>query len=215
MRSISIVALTVVAVALSVTSIAYDRFPGDLAIADGLQGFRPEIWAKTMVVISAIGGALPMALLSLGFIALFWVRRCRAACITVAAGGLATISIPFLKLLIDRPRPSGDLIDVQQTFSGLSFPSGHALTAMVLFGLLFYLAPHIASRKRSVFLLRTVFASMILLMGLSRVYLGAHWPSDVLGGFVFGVLIVLLLVSLHQRLIYVPPLWVPGIKSQS
>ena len=68
---------------------------------------------------------------------------------------------------------------------------------MILFGLVYYLAPIMVPWKRAVRLLRLSSFMLILLIGISRVYLGAHWPSDVLGGFLVGGIMLTLLIHLH------------------
>lgn len=100
--------------------------------------------------------------------------------IAVAANGLCGI----LKLYIHRTRP--DTIYVtHMRFKSYSFPSGHSFGSLVLYGLLIYLAfihlPLAAALVCAVFGTLLIFA-----IGLSRVYLGAHFPSDVLGGWILG-----------------------------
>ena len=189
----------IVAVALSFGAAAWDYFAGDLFLALAVQDIRFSQWHSVMEVVSSIVKALPMAIgAAIVFCWLVWKRK-RSEYLTV---GIALISLglnPLLKLLIERPRPTEDLVSVLGHYSGLSFPSGHAFTSMLMFGLLFYLAPLILKWQRAIYLTRTACLAMIILTGISRVYLGAHWPSDVLGGFLFGGIVLTLLISLHQR----------------
>ena len=189
----------IVAAALSFGAAAWDYFAGDLILALAVQDIRFSQWHGTMEVVSSVGKAMPMAVgAATVFCWLLWKRK-KSEYLTV---GLALIALglnPLLKLLIERPRPTEDLVSVFGHFSGLSFPSGHAFTSMLMFGLLFYLAPLILKWQRAVYLTRIACLAMILLTGISRVYLGAHWPSDVLGGFLFGGIVLTLVISLHQR----------------
>ncbi|MBI2855948.1 MAG: phosphatase PAP2 family protein, partial [Chloroflexi bacterium] len=139
----------------------------------------------------------PMIVMAVCFVLWFLWRRQKAECLVASAALLSLGINPVLKVLIERPRPAEDLIRVWQDNTGLGFPSGHAFTAVVLFGLAFYLAPALVPGRWAIALLRTLSASMILLIGLSRVYLGAHWPSVVLGGFVYGAIVLTLLVLFH------------------
>jgi len=100
----------------------------------------------------------------------------------------------LIKLLVVRERPSGGLIEA----AGFSFPSGHALIATLLFLVLIYLfKDEIKDRVvRNIFI--SVSVVLILLIGLSRLYLGVHWFSDVLAGFAFGIFWVYLGLVLRK-----------------
>ena len=85
-----------------------------------------------------------------------------------------------LKLVFQRPRPVGFRL-VEE--SGYSFPSGHSMVAMAFFGLIIYLVWRYERDRRQRLLLSAAFAFLIIMIGLSRIYLGVHYASDVLGGF--------------------------------
>ena len=97
-------------------------------------------------------------------------------------GGGAVIEI-LLKSLVHRTRPIGALVDA----SRYSFPSGHALKAVLFFSLLIYLFLRNFKRDLSRYAFVFTCAVLILLIGFSRVYLHVHWVSDVIGGFLFGL----------------------------
>lgn len=189
----------IVAVALSFGAAAWDYFAGDLFLALAVQDIRFSQWHGVMEVVSSIVRVLPMAIgAAIVFCWLVWKRK-RSEYLTVGITLICLGLNPLLKLLIERPRPTEDLVSVLGHYSGLSFPSGHAFTSMLMFGLLFYLAPLILKWQRAIYMTRTACLAMIILTGISRVYLGAHWPSDVLGGFLFGGIVLTLVISLHQR----------------
>lgn len=101
----------------------------------------------------------------------------------------------LLKIVIRRPRPVGyRLIEV----SGLSFPSGHSATSLAFYGFIIFLILKYCKNRNikiiSVFLL----SILILLIGISRIYLGVHYASDVLGGFLFASIYLILYVKLFK-----------------
>jgi undecaprenyl-diphosphatase len=80
-----------------------------------------------------------------------------------------------------------------------SFPSGHVTSYMALFGFLFYLIYALMRPSLLRSALGAVFGALIGLVGLSRVYLGAHWASDVLGGYCFGFFWLALTIYFYRR----------------
>ncbi|MEU4489524.1 phosphatase PAP2 family protein [Streptomyces purpurascens] len=110
---------------------------------------------------------------------------------------LGTLLQQALKAAVDRPRPVWP--DPVDSAHYSAYPSGHAMTATVVCGLfLWLLHRHGVSRAvwRSAL---TVAVVSVIGVGLTRVWLGVHWPSDVLGGWLLGALVVALAVWVHQR----------------
>jgi undecaprenyl-diphosphatase len=104
-----------------------------------------------------------------------------------------------VKLAVDRPRPSPELVDVREVATGLSFPSGHAMTAVLLYGFLFYAAGQALPDRRLRYPAQALCVTIAVLTGLQRVETGVHWPSDVLGGALFAGLMLALLIWSHRR----------------
>ena len=99
----------------------------------------------------------------------------------VAAAGLVDISNEGVKALVGRPRPN----PLEPGEAG-SFPSGHTVHAVIYLGVVWSLvAPRLPERRHRQ-ALAALFVAGVLLTGLSRIYLGRHWPSDVLGGLLVG-----------------------------
>lgn len=107
--------------------------------------------------------------------------------------GLVVLLNQVMKFIIQRPRPEGfRLVDV----SGYSFPSGHSMVSMAFFGLLAWFVWKYEKDKHMRNLLVLAFAGVICMVGLSRVYLGVHYATDVLAGFAVS----LIWLALYTRL---------------
>jgi undecaprenyl-diphosphatase len=143
----------------------------------------------------------PIRLLPLGLAAaaVFLIRGWRrgAVLVLVTVGGAGALNLG-LKTLFGRARPEAffDQYPVPESFS---FPSGHALFAACFFGGLAVLASHRLNSRVAEIVVWLICLSLILLIGVSRIYLGVHYPTDVLGGFAVGVVWVMS-VALGDRL---------------
>lgn len=122
-----------------------------------------------------------------------------AQMVLLAATIIGQATNAALKLLVGRPRPEDGVVQVTEQANGLSFPSGHTMGTVVFCGILIYLSFHLI-RHRQLRILVQVFAiGQMFAVGFSRVYTGAHWPSDVLGGFLWGAWMVLLLIVCYRK----------------
>jgi undecaprenyl-diphosphatase len=91
----------------------------------------------------------------------------------------------LLKTLFQRKRPLSPLLKAAK---GLSFPSGHSIMAVTFYGLLLYILLHTINAEWVKWLLAILLIALIILIGFSRVYLRVHYASDVLAGFIIGLL---------------------------
>ena len=117
--------------------------------------------------------------------------------LSIMGTGLITF---VLKLLLGRPRPTADHVDLLETYHNNSFPSGHTLSYIVFFGFLILLMrrlPQIPSYLRKSITAVSYF--MFIFGPISRIYLGAHWFTDILGGFLLGILCLQLLRKYYDR----------------
>ena len=161
----------------------------DVTITREFQENQSPWLSAFMVAVSYIGNNWP---LSVGLIilaaAIFWMVCLYLEAVTVvvvsAVSALLNISI---KLLVDRPRPNSHLVDVIQHANGMSFPSGHVMSYVAFWGLLFSFGIILFTGKRWWRIALLVISGLfVVLVGPSRIYLGDHWASDVLGGYIFG-----------------------------
>jgi undecaprenyl-diphosphatase len=135
--------------------------------------------------ITALGGLAVLGLIvaiAAGF--LFLAGRRRTALFVAAATGGGALASTVLKLAFSRPRP--DLVPHAAEVTSASFPSGHAMvSAVVYLTLAALLARLVATNRLKVYIIG-VAVLLTLLIGVSRIYLGVHWPSDVLAGWAAG-----------------------------
>lgn len=105
--------------------------------------------------------------------------------------------VSFLfKIIAERPRPTDGLLPI---LGSDSFPSGHALTAMVFYGLIAYLFTRSVKSRVWKTIIAASAATLIFLIGFSRIYLGVHWLSDVIAGWALGGVILSLFILLFER----------------
>ena len=160
-------------------------FGWDLRAARAVQSLDAPGFADLMHASSFFGnGWVPWMLTGATMFAfLLFRRRSEAAGVVLSAGGAALLN-SVLKEVIARPRPSAELVQILAVTRNLSFPSGHVTFYVAYFGFIFFVAYAILPRgslaRRAVL---AVSALQVVLVGLSRVYLGAHWPSDTLGAY--------------------------------
>jgi undecaprenyl-diphosphatase len=135
--------------------------------------------------ITPLGGYAVVILISLAVIGylLMYGKRGAALWVLVSVGGGAALS-NLLKFAIERPRPDlvARLVEVNTT----SFPSGHATLAAVTYLTLGALLSRVEAQRRAKIYVLTVAVALTFLIGVSRVYLGVHWPTDVLAGWCIG-----------------------------
>ncbi len=169
----------------------------DARLAEALHGFAVTNpgWVSGAQVWTDVFGPGPLRVAVLVMAVWLWWRGARRvalwAAITMVAGGLLGTT---LKLVFGRDRP--ELLDPVASAPGYSFPSGHALTAALGAGVLLLALLPFADRVRESRRRATrsgMWAAAILVTavtGLSRIALGVHWMSDVLGGWVLGIALV-------------------------
>lgn len=193
-----IVAGLLCAIPLFVLAGVYDTFPGDEAALVAFQGLRTG-WSDSAAILITRSGDPPVAFAVVtGAVVVFMAWRRWAA-----AGMLAFTLVPvlcnyLLKELAARPRPEYAVMGLDP--ASFSFPSGHTVFAAYFFGCLIYLAEGLVANpylRRGIQIMLGVWA---LAVGISRVYLGVHWPSDVVGGFILGGLALLIVIGMKRCL---------------
>jgi undecaprenyl-diphosphatase len=151
---------------------------------DVSQPIGPEWLVEAMVDITALGSTSVITLLTIfttGFL-LASRKYVSAAIVPVSVSG-AAIAMDTLKALFERPRP--DVVPHLVEVTSASFPSGHAMVATAAYLTLGVLMAEASRRSVSIYVMVCAI-SIALLVGFSRVYLGVHWPTDVLAGWCAG-----------------------------
>jgi membrane-associated phospholipid phosphatase len=156
---------------------------GDGAWVDFMLAHRWIVIDWVMLLISWISSEYAALMILIGLLVLLWRRNRSIALYSVGVIASSTLWQILLKAVIGRPRPDPVLYPVWQ---GAGYPSGHVLTSLVIIYILWRLAPYARRRRLSAFL---GYAVIIwpLLVGISRIYLNAHYLSDVVGGYLLGV----------------------------
>lgn len=186
---------------LALSAAALPRLPGDLELALAVQTAVPPLLRSLLEAVAVLGEAVVTIPLTLGAAALLWITGRRGPALLMPLTLLPDGMNYFIKELIGRPRPDPALLLVHPAAAtGLSFPSGHAVHFAVFFGLValalptWWPLPGVARRA-----LVTGCVALVLLAGVGRVALGVHWPSDVLGGYLLGLLYLHALLMLNHR----------------
>ncbi|MCH7811437.1 MAG: phosphatase PAP2 family protein [Chloroflexi bacterium] len=180
---------------------AFSYSTWEVELTRGIQAASPGALDHVAEFMTFIGRSPISTVLPAIAIAALWLSGQRRLSGFLALTALARLIAPIVKVLVDRPRPAAALVDVANQLSSPSFPSGHVLGATLFYGFLIYCAEYAIPNRRT--LRRTIqggLALIIVLMAYARVQLGEHWPTDVLGGFALGLLILALIIGLHRLL---------------
>ena len=196
------VVLVIVAVAFGALTFLVKTMPSfaiDLQITRAIQLINFPFFASLMNLISWPGFS-PQSMIITGLIVLliYGFGLHWEALMALIAAVLSTAINVLLKDLVQRARPTTGLIHVVATLNSYSFPSGHVMFYLGFFGFIWFLTFSLLkpSIKRSLVLV--FFGILIVLIGVSRVYLGQHWASDVLGAYLLGTLTLVATIQLYR-----------------
>ena len=194
-------AMVLIVVAFGILTFLVKTSPSfaiDLQITKSIQLITLPAFALLMTIISWAGygpqaviitGVLILVIYALG---LHW-----ETVMALVAAGLSTGINLLVKDLVQRPRPTTGVVNVIDTLNSYSFPSGHVMYYVGFLGFIGFLVFSLMkpSMKRSLLVL---LGFPILLIGVSRIYQGDHWASDVLGAYLLGSLTLVATVELYR-----------------
>jgi len=174
----------------------------DITITRELQANQAPWLRATMLAVSYIGSTPLLAALVVLAAIIFWMIRLRLeAIMIVGLSGTSALLNELIKVIVHRPRPTTRLVEVLQPAAGASFPSGHVMSYLAFWGVLFSFGIILFKGNRGFRLaLLLVPALFVVLVGPSRIYLGDHWASDVLGAYLIGGAELGLALSLYLKL---------------
>ena len=191
--------LLIAIIPLSMVAAGSSVLPGDVVVTEIVQTQLPG-WLAPLIVVANILGEAPV-MIGIAFVLAAWMltQGHRGTALLVAASTFGQVANLALKYLLESPRPSETLVRVTEQANGFGFPSGHVMGTTVFVGVLLYVVgAHVSSAVR-LRVLQTGLLALPLLMGIARVDTGAHWPSDVLGAWIWGTLATLaLIVAAHH-----------------
>jgi len=191
-----VASLAFVSLAVLAHTIAY--FPLDLTITRWVQNYHGHWFAQLMYGLSWIGFYPQVAIMAITICAALLLTglHWEAVSLLVAACGVGIGTL--VKLVVYRPRPSPDLIHVFAQLPSSGFPSGHVLEFTAFGGFLAFLTFTLLKPSVVRGVLLAIFGAVIGLMGLSRIYQGQHWFSDVMGAYLFGSLWLMLTIRMYR-----------------
>lgn len=168
-----------------------DRLPQiDEDVSAFIQGFRSEGLTSVVIPITRLGGKwgylimVPIAVIVLNLTGKSWKKVLPASFIILSTLLLNQV----MKWVFNRPRPTDDNHLTSIADWSLSYPSGHSMLSIAFYGFLIYMTFKYIDRTGLKWGLTILFIFLILSIGTSRVYLGVHYPSDVVAGYVAGLL---------------------------
>lgn len=174
-------------------------FSVDVQITRALQSIDFPFFAGLMYLISWPGyGPQELVIVLLISALLYGLGLRWEAVMALIALSVSTGLNILVKDLIERPRPTTDLVNVLSVLNSYSFPSGHVMFYIGFFGFIGFLAFSLLKPSFVRGLLLVVSGGLVGLIGISRIYLGQHWASDVLGAYLLGGLVLVALIQFYR-----------------
>jgi len=195
--------LAIITLGFIALSILVEIFPNsalDVKFSKEIQQHQNPFIDKVMYLISTPGYMPESVIMVLTTSLVFFLFKYKKAALFVLLTGLSGLVSTVVKALVNRTRPSDDLVRIVLKTTQQSFPSGHVLFYVIFFGfiiVLMFQLEHLAKGLR--YIIIGISLLLIFTIPISRIYLGAHWFTDVLGGFLLGLPCLYLLSWLYLR----------------
>ncbi len=171
----------------------------DIQITHDVQSVNSPIFAAVMNALSWPGFGPQSLILSAFIVLLIYTLGLEWEAVAAAVAALLPPIVNLIvKDLIRRPRPGANLVHVFRILNSFSFPSGHVMFYVGFFGFIWFLAFTLLKRSWMRTALLILFGALIALIGISRIYLGQHWASDVLGAYLLGGLTLAVILEFYR-----------------
>lgn len=193
-------ALATIGIAMAVLATQRAYFPYDIAITREWQAAVPGPLETVLGWMNGIEARERLAVASAILVYGLVRRRHWFAASFVVVPLLAQPLNGMLKAAVERPRPAASLVEVTEHASGSGFPSGHVMNSVIFFGFVAVIASDLVALRPLRVAVQACCLLIIALMGPARVWSGAHWPSDAAGGYMYGALVLMLIVWSYWRL---------------
>lgn len=172
----------------------------DIQVSQFLQKHHSVFLDKLMLSISVFG-ELPWSLLLVVLIAaIFFILKYKRESYYILSILLSGLVILGVKNIISRPRPTAEYVRLVEVNRFQSFPSGHVMSYLIFFGFMIVLMKTMKGINQQLRNLITYLSGVLIVtIPFSRIYLGAHWFSDILGGFLLGLIYLIVLCFFYLK----------------
>ena len=158
-----------------------------------IYGLRNNIWDFIFINITKMGNTTIILLIII--VILLKMNHKNQEILSFTAI-ITVLSNQIIKNIIKRPRPNHIRLIKQ---GGYSFPSGHAMISIAVYGFLLYYIQTNCKNKKQKILLSVLLTILILMIGCSRVYVGVHYPTDIIGGYCLSIYILKMVIYFYQK----------------
>lgn len=175
----------------------YDVLGIDTVIREWAYEQRTPVLNRILIGITYLGNWQTIVSLGLVLLAYPGTRKNIGLPFAVTAAS-STVIYKVAKSIFQRPRPELAVRIIKE--GGYSFPSGHSMNCLVIYGMLIYLTRRYCRNKRIANIITVALSLLILAIGCSRVYVGVHFPTDILGGWSLGIAVLTAAIIIFERI---------------
>ncbi len=169
----------------------------DTVVRKTVYGLRSEILNFIFIPVTYLGNWQTVTLLAL-LLVLFQKTRKDIGIPFVVVSISSTVIYKIIKSIFKRPRPDEVFHLIEQ--GGYSFPSGHSMNCIVCYGILIYLVRRYVKSKKVTNVITVLLSILIICIGFSRIYVGVHFPTDVLGGWSLGITVLCISIIILEKI---------------